>query len=226
MIQTLTRKAIMAGVAILTLASCLSFNAAAATVITGTLKNKAGHPLTGLALLEKGELHNNMWYGGSLVDKNGHFKIKVGAGGQYGLHVYSSGYIYSPQAVKVETGKTAEVNFVLVAEPTRANDPVIKQISFSSDKLTMEVNDPNQNLGPQVLAFNSATGKTYALAPPQSVHDLKSKFPNGTYQLPLEGSDSGNKNRNWHFVVANHECNTTDIVSYPHKPGRPKLVQE
>ena len=30
------------------------------TIISGTVRNKAGKPLPGLALLEKGEIHNNV----------------------------------------------------------------------------------------------------------------------------------------------------------------------
>ena len=64
------------------------------TIIAGTVKNKAGKPLPGLALLEKGEIHNNVWDRGTLVDTQGRFRIEVASAGQYGLHVYSSGYIY------------------------------------------------------------------------------------------------------------------------------------
>src|SRR2546426_2983024 len=82
----------------------------ARTAITGTVKSKAGHPLPGLALLEKGEIHNNVWDRGVLVDANGRFTIELPEGGQYGLHVYASGYIYSPQAVRVETGQNPQVS--------------------------------------------------------------------------------------------------------------------
>ena len=102
----------------------------AATVITGIVRTQGGQPLAGLALLEKGEIHNNRWDRGTLVDTAGRFRIELAEGGQYGLHVYSSGYIYKPNAVRVETGKTLEVEVVLVPEPTRANDPVIKRVEF------------------------------------------------------------------------------------------------
>ena len=78
----------------------------AATVITGMVQTQGGQPLPGLTLLEKGEIHNNRWDRGALVDASGRFRIELAEGGQYGLHVYSSGYIYKPTAVKVETGKT------------------------------------------------------------------------------------------------------------------------
>src|SRR5881296_850975 len=102
----------------------------AATVFTGIVRTQSGLPLAGLALLEKGEIHNNRWDRGTLVDPSGRFRIELAEGGQYGLHVYSSGYIYKPNAVKVETDKTLEVEVVLVPEPTRANHPVIKRGEF------------------------------------------------------------------------------------------------
>src|SRR5262245_25786731 len=100
-------------------------DAAAQTVITGPVRSKSGQPLPGLALLEKGEIHNNVWDRGARVDAEGRFRIEVASGGSYGLHVYSSGYIYAPQAIRVETGKTLELQIVLMPELTRANTPVI-----------------------------------------------------------------------------------------------------
>jgi hypothetical protein len=208
-------------------------DAGAATVITGTVKNKAGQPLAGLALLEKGEIHNNVWDRGTLVGADGRFRIELPEGGQYGLHVYSSGYIYSPQAVKVETGKTLEVSGVMVPEPTRANDPVIKRVGFfpweaRQGKVTfvkLEVADPNDDLGPQVLALNAATGRVFALDTPRRVRDLKANFPQGVYQLEVDTSTAPINPRDWHFVVADHQCNTTDILSFPHEPKPPKVIR-
>ncbi|OLC31759.1 MAG: hypothetical protein AUH81_17195 [Candidatus Rokubacteria bacterium 13_1_40CM_4_69_5] len=209
-------------------------NAAAETVITGTVTNKAGRLLAGLALLEKGEIHNNVWDRGALVDARGRFRMELSAGGQYGLHVYSSGYIYKPEAVKVETGKTLEVSVVLVPEPTRANDPMIKRVGFfpweqRQGKVTfvkLDVADPNDDLGPQVMALNAATGRTYALQPPKRVRDLKANFPQGVYQLEVDTSSGAINPRDWHFVVADHQCNTTDILSYPHEPKPARVIHQ
>ncbi len=205
----------------------------ARTVITGTVKSKAGQPLPGLALLEKGEIHNNVWDRGTLVDINGRFTIELPDGGQYGLHIYSSGYIYSPQAVRVETGKTLEVTVTLVPEPTRANDPVIKRAGVfpweaRQGKITfvkLEVSDPNDDLGPQVMAFNAATGRVYAMDPPRKVRNLKANFPQGVYQLEVDTSQAPINPRDWHFVVADHRCNTTDILSFPHEPKPPRVIR-
>jgi len=205
----------------------------AATVIAGTVKNKAGQPLPGLALLEKGEIHNNVWDRGAVVDANGRFRIEVASGGQYGLHVYSNGYIYSPSAVKVETGKTLEVSIVLVPEPSRANDPTIKRVGFfprnaRQGKVTFvkaEITDPNNDLGPQILAFDAGAGRAYAMDPPQRVRDLKANFPQGVYQLAVDTATKPVSPRDWHFVVADHQCNTTDILSSPHEPKEPKVIR-
>ena len=203
------------------------------TAITGTVKSKAGQPLAGLALLEKGEIHNNVWDRGVLVDANGRFTIELPEAGQYGLHVYASGYIYSPQAVRVEAGKTLEVSVTLVPEPTRANDPVIKRAGFfpweaRQGKVTfvkLDVSDPNDDLGPQVMAFNATTGRVYAMSPPRQVRNLKANFPQGVYQVEVDTSQASINPRDWHFVVADHQCNTTDILSFPHEPKPPRVIR-
>ena len=206
--------------------------AGAATMISGTVKSKAGQPLPGLAFLEKGEIHNNVWDRGARVDAGGRFRIEVAAGGQYGLHVYSSGYIYAPQPVRVETGRTLEVSVVLVPEPTRANDPVIRRAGFfpwaeRQGKVTfvkLDVADPNDDLGPQVLAFNAASGRAYALQPPKRVKNLKANFPQGVYQLEVDTAGAAVNPSDWHFVAADHQCNTTDILSFPHEPRPPRVI--
>ena len=204
----------------------------AATVIAGMVRSQGGQPLSGLALLEKGEIHNHRWDRGALVDASGRFRIELAEGGQYGLHVYSNGYIYKPTAVKVETGKTLEVQVELVPEPTRANDPVIKKVEFVSTEtakgktlIKMEVSDPNGDLGPQVLAFNAATGRAFAMAPSRWVWSLKSNYPNGVYQLEVDTPQSPSERRDWHFTVADHKCNTTDILSFPHQPTPSQVVR-
>ncbi len=205
----------------------------ARTVITGIVKSKSGQALAGLALLEKGELHGNVWDRGTLVDANGRFTIELPEGGQYGLHVYASGYLYTPQAVRVERDKTLEVTVTLVPEPTRANDPIIKHAGFfpweaRQGKVTfvkLEVSDPNDDLGPQVMAFNAVTGRVYAMDPPRKVRNLKANFPQGVYQVEVDTSQAPINPRDWYFVVADHKCNETDILSFPHEPKPPRVVR-
>jgi hypothetical protein len=205
----------------------------AQAVIAGSVKNKAGQPLPGLVLLEKGEIHNNVWHRGALVDATGRFRIELQTGGQYGVHVYASGYIYAPQAVRVEAGRPLELSVTLVPEPTRANDPTIKRAGFfpweaRQGTLTfvkLDVGDPNDDLGPQVMAFNVATGQAHAMQPPRRVRDLKANFPQGVYQLEVDTSRAPINPRDWHFVVADHQCNTTDILSFPHEPKPPQVIR-
>ncbi len=205
----------------------------ATTAITGMVRTESGQPLAGLALLEKGEIHNNRWDRGALVDPRGRFRIELAEGGQYGLHVYASGFLYKPNALKVETGKTLEVEVVLVPEPTRANDPVIKRVEFVPSEtrkgqaaiIKLDVSDPNGDLGPQVLAFNVAAGRTFAMAPPRWVWSLKSNYPDGVYQLDVDVAKATTDPRDWHFVVADHKCNTTDILSFPHEPKPPRVIR-
>jgi hypothetical protein len=203
------------------------------TAITGTVKSKAGQPLSGIALLEKGEIHNNVWDRGTLAGRDGRFTIELTDGGPYGLHVYASGYIYSPQAVKVEKGKTLMIDVVLVPEPTRANDPVIKRVGFfpwearrgAVTFVKLDVSDPNDDLGPQVMAFNAATGQVWAMAPPRRVRNLKVNFPQGVYQVEVDTAQKPVNPRDWYFVVADHQCNTTDVLDFPHEPRPPKVVK-
>src|SRR2546428_2458226 len=119
----MTRRALVALFSLLSISLALAAAGEARTAITGTVKSKAGHPLPGLALLEKGEIHNNVWDRGVLVDANGRFTIELPEGGQYGLHVYASGYIYSPQAVRVEAGKNPPASGPPLARATPADRP-------------------------------------------------------------------------------------------------------
>ena len=52
----------------------------AQTVIAGTVKSKAGKPLPGLVLLEKGEIHNNVWALGAPVGRPGPLPDRGGRG--------------------------------------------------------------------------------------------------------------------------------------------------
>jgi hypothetical protein len=61
--------------------------------------------------------------------------------------------------------------------------------------------------------------------PPSRVSSLKSNYPNGVYQLGVDTSQAPINPRDWHFVVADHQCNTTDILSYPHEPKPQQVVK-
>lgn len=118
------------------------------------------------------------------------------------------------------------------AEAVGANDPVIRRAGFfpwaeRQGKVTfvkLDVADPNDDLGPQVLAFNAASGRVYALQPPKRVKNLKANFPQGVYQLEVDTAGAAVNPRDWHFVAADHQCNTTDILSFPHEPRPPRVI--
>jgi hypothetical protein len=230
----MNRIGLVASLVVALVSGALPVEAGAQTVITGTVKSKGGTPLSGLALLERGEIHNNVWDRGTLVDAQGRFRIELAAGGQYGLHIYASGYIYTPQAVKVTAGKTLEVQIVLAPEPTRANTPIIRKVGFfpweaRQGRVTFvkaDVTDPNGDLGPQVMAFNTATGRVYAMDPPRKVRDLKANFPNGVYQVAVDTPGGTINPRDWYFVVADHKCNTSDILRSPHEPRPQQVIRQ
>lgn len=204
-----------------------------AATLTGTVKNAAGQPLPGLALLEIGELYNDVWGSGALVNERGEFKIDLPKGGQYGLHVYSSGYIYYPEAVLVPEGGVLRVTVTMIPEGTRANDAIIKRVGFfpwegnqgRTTYVKLDVADPNNDLGPQVLAFNAKAGRVFAMDPPRPVKNPKDNYPQGVYQLPVDTSKAPIDPKDWYFVVADHQCNTTDILSFPHEPQPPQVVR-
>src|SRR5262245_15877903 len=226
-------RTLVVAVTVSIVSTALAPSADARAVLTGSVKSKAGQPLAGLVLVEKGEIHNNVWHAGALVDASGRFRVELADGGQYGIHVYSSGYIYSPQAVRIDDGKTLELAVVLVPAPTRANDPTIKMAGFfpwearqgKVSFVKLDVADPNDDLGPQVMAFNAATGRAYAMQPPRRVRDLKAKFPQGVYQVEVDTSQAPLNPRDWYFVVADHQCNTSDILQFPHEPRPAQVVR-
>jgi hypothetical protein len=63
------------------------------------------------------------------------------------------------------------------------------------------------------------------MTPPRWVWSLKANFPDGVYQLQVDTSAGPINPRDWHFVVADHQCNTSDILSFPHTPQPAKVVR-
>jgi len=57
------------------------------------------------------------------------------------------------------------------------------------------------------------------------VWSLKSNYPDGVYQLDVDTSKAPTDPRDWHFVVADHKCNTTDVLSFPHEPKPPRVIR-
>lgn len=204
---------------------CLSFlglhNAWGQTFISGKVITSDGKVVaSGVVALEKGELHNNAFLTGGAIGSDGTFKIPLPSGGPWGLHVYSEGYIYFPLQVQIEAGSDNEIPVILPFDGKKDDDPRISDIRFNkiSDQvfqIKMQVDDPNNNLGPQMIAVDTKRFRSYRLVPDSGdLKDKKADFPSGEYSspfipLPLDGEDL----KNWLFVVADHQCSNGPIYS-------------
>jgi len=155
------------------------------TFVSGKVITSDGKVVTsGAVALEKGELHNNEFFAGGGINPDGTFKIPLPLGGPWGLHVYSEKYIYFPLQIKITKDIDNEIPVILPVDGNGDDDPQISNIRFSklSDQvfqIRMQVDDPNNNLGPQVLAIDTKRFKSYRLIP--ETGDLKDKkldFPN------------------------------------------------
>jgi cytochrome c5 len=189
---------------------------------------------SGTVALEKGELHNNAFLAGGKIDSDGTFKIPLPSGGPWGLHVYSQGYIYFPLQIQVTAGIDNDVPVILPLDGKSDDDPRISNIRFSkiSDRvfqISMRVEDPDNNLGPQMLAVDKKRFRAYRLLPVKGdLKDKKANFPVGEYTSPfiplaLDEEDL----EEWLFVVADHQCSNGPIYNglnqSVHRPPVPQM---
>ena len=191
------------------------------TYVSGKVITSDGMAVaSGAVALEKGELHNNAFLVGGAIGPDGTFKIPLPSGGPWGLHVYSEKYIYFPLQIQVRDGVDNEVPVILPVDGDSGDDPKISNIRFNklSDQvfaITMQVDDPNHNLGPQMVAIDTRRFKSYRLLPAQGdLKDWKADFPEGKYESPfiavaLDGEDLSA----WLFVVADHQCSNGPIYN-------------
>ena len=175
---------------------------------------------SGAVALEKGELHNNVFLSGGAIAADGTFKIPLPSGGPWGLHVYSEKYIYFPLQIQITEGIDNDIPVILPVDGNPADDPKISNIRFTkiSDQvfqIAMQVDDPNNNLGPQMLAVDVKRFKSYRLVPKSGdIEDKKADFPIGEYVSPfiplaLDGEDL----QDWLFVVADHQCSNGPVYN-------------
>jgi len=193
----------------------------AQTYVSGNVTTSDGMVVaSGAVALEKGELHNNAFLAGGAIGSDGSFKIPLPSGGPWGLHVYSEKYIYFPLQIQITLGADNDIPVILPVDGTTADDPKISNIQFKklSDQvfqIAMQVDDPNHNLGPQMLAIDTKRFKSYRLVPKNGdLEDMKADFPNDEYVSPfipvaLDGEDL----KNWFFVVADHQCSNGAILN-------------
>jgi hypothetical protein len=149
---------------------------------------------SGVVALEKGELHNNAFLTGGAIGSDGTFKIPLPSGGPWGLHVYSEGYIYFPLQVQIKAGADNEIPVILPVDGKKNDDPRISNIRFNkiSDQvfqIKIKVDDPNNNLGPQMLAVDTKRFRSYRLVPDSG--DLKDKKADSLYHWMAKISKTG-----------------------------------
>jgi mono/diheme cytochrome c family protein len=79
----------------------------------------------------------------------------------------------------------------------------------------MQVDDPNNNLGPQMLAIDTGRFKSYRLLPADGdLKDYKADFPQGKYESPFIPVALDKEDLNeWLFVVADHQCSNGPIYN-------------
>lgn len=201
--------------------SVVNSQALAQTYVSGKVITADGMVVaSGAVALEKGELHNNAFLAGGAIGSDGTFKIPLPSGGPWGLHVYSEKYIYFPLQIQIKAGVDNDIPVILPVDGKTADDPRISNIQFNklSDQvfqITMRVEDPNNNLGPQMLAIDTKRFKSYRLVPKAGdLKDMKADFPPGEYVSPfipvaLDGEDRND----WLFAVADHQCSNGAIFN-------------
>lgn len=193
----------------------------AQTWVSGKVVTTDGKVATsGVVALEKGELHNNAFVAGGEISPEGTFKIPVPAGGPWGAHVYSQGYLYFPLQIQVREEAANAIPAVLPVDGRAEDNPRLSDIQFKpvsdrSFRITMNVSDPSGDLGPQMLAVDGKRFKAYRMLPASGdLKDKKASFPAGLYVSPeipraLEKEDR----KSWLFVVADHQCSNSRIYN-------------
>lgn len=191
------------------------------TFISGTAVTSDGMVVaSGVVALERGELHNNEFETGGMIGPDGAFKIPLPAGGPWGLHVYSEGYLYFPLQVNIKENEDNEVPVVLPVDGSRGDDPQLSDIRFENRgpgqfRVRITVRDENDNLGPQMLAIDGSNFKSFRFVPiGGDVANKKADFPQGEYVSPdIKGDPDKLDKSRWFFVAADHQCSNGVIFN-------------
>jgi mono/diheme cytochrome c family protein len=181
-----------------------------------------GGTLKGVIVIERGRLYGKNYQYGGLVDENGRFSVKVTEGGDYGLHLYATGYIYYPVGVEVKTGTDNEFTFTLPPNPAFKDAPVISHVQFepkgdAPDQMVIKlsVSDPNENLSHQVLGVNIRTQEGFIFSPPTFVFPWTRNYPNGVYTISYDPHGRPFDPREWIFVTADNRCYNSPVLRHP-----------
>lgn len=192
------------------------------TLITGRIFAADGGHLAGLIMFEKGRLYGKNYKYGGLVDETGRFSVKVEEGGDYGVHVYATGYIYFPLGIEVKSGIENQFNFTLPPNAALKEAPVISNVTFTPEKdnpgrvmIRLRVDDPNNNLSHQVLGINVKTQEGFLFSPPKFVFPWKRDFPNGIYSLSYDTRGRNFDPGEWYFVAADNRCYNSSVLKHP-----------
>ena len=196
-------------------------SARAETFISGTVITSDGMVVaSGVVALERGELHNDEFETGGVIGPDGTFKIPLPAGGPWGLHVYSEGYLYFPMQVRIKENQNNEVPVVLPVDSTSKDDPRLSNIRFEkrgADRFRVQitVRDGNNNLGPQMLAIDGPNYKSYRLVPiGGDLANKKANFPQGDYVSPnIKGDLDKVDKSQWFFASADQQCSNGVIYN-------------
>lgn len=192
------------------------------TRISGQTRAADGGLLIGMVAIETGKLYSQKFRFGGLVDDQGKFSVKVPEGGSYGLHLYASGYIYSPVSIEVETGKDNFFTLAAPPNPAGKDSPVISAVSFTPEEdnperilIQLNVHDPNDNLSHQVLGVNIRTQQAFKFTPPKFVWPWARNYPNGIYTLNYATQGRPFDPLEWQFVAADNRCYNSAVLRHP-----------
>lgn len=193
------------------------------TVISGLVTAADDGPVAGVILIEKGRLYGKDFRYGGLIDREGRFSVKVDQGGDYGIHIYATGYIYFPLGINALSGQNNYDTYRLPPNPAVSHAPVIDNVRFEgsedSSTIAISVSDPDGDLSHQVLALNRATGRAFRMKPPSFVFPWTKNYPDGVYTLGLKSAGAAAYRvinpRDWFFVAADNRCYNSPVMKYP-----------
>lgn len=191
--------------------------------ISGRVLSVNGDPIRGVVALEKGRLYSKDYRWGGWV-KDGAFSVRLPEEGDYGLHVYATGYIYHPTAIRVEERGENFFKFTVPPNPAPEDAPSLSHIEFRKDEdegavlIRLQAKDPNGNLSHQVLAVNPEAGISRMLSPDSFIFPWVKNYPDGEYTATYAPEGRPFNREEWIFLAADNRCYTSPLLQYPFSP--------